>query len=83
VSAASDFISETDLLKPELDANGAVVKDSVKDFLSAGLKGADSTCGCNTAPVQRIATLNYPVRPMRPINMVETAPNKYTAESFA
>ncbi len=79
VSAASDYISTTDLLDAEI-VDGKEVKDSVKDFISAGLKGADSTCGCTTALPQRTVypTLNFPIIPM-----VEVTPNKYTAESFA
>jgi len=77
VSAASDFISTTDLLNPEI-VDGKEVKDSVKDFISAGLKGTE--CGCN-ALLQRTAypTLNFA---MPPIDMIETSPNQFTAKDY-
>ena len=75
VSAASDYISTTDLLQPKKDDAGNVIADPVKDFLSAGLKGAESTCGCNSLS-QRTAypALNFPVIPM-----VETSGNVFEA----
>lgn len=78
VSGASDYISTTDLLKPKM-IDGKEVKDSVKDFISAGLKGAESTCGCNSLPQRTVyPALNFPV-----INMDEIAPGQYSAQSFA
>jgi len=80
MSAISDFAATTSLATTD-----ATDKPLVKFAQDA--TGLSGDCGCTTAPVQqRIATLNFPVRQFnhaRPINMMEVAPNKYTAASFA
>jgi len=78
IGAIQDFAKTTDLATED-----STDKPMVKFAQEAlGLKG---DCGCTTAPAQRIASLNYAVRPIRArqtINMVETASNSFSAASL-
>lgn len=75
IGAIHDYAKTTSLATA--DATDKPLTQFAQDAL--GL----SSCGCTATPTKRIImpTLNYASRQL--INMVETAPNKYTAESFA